>query len=61
MTQTEAASRAGVRQGLLSEIESGVANPTLATLGALAQALGGRLDVTSLPGAPPARSRAPRR
>ena len=45
MTQTEAASRAGVRQGLLSEIESGVANPTLSTLGAVARALGARLDV----------------
>jgi transcriptional regulator with XRE-family HTH domain len=43
-TQAEAASRAGVRQGLLSEIESGVANPTLSTLGAVARALGGRLD-----------------
>ena len=66
MTQVQVAERAGLRQPVLSEIESGVANPTLATLSALAQALGGRLDVdgegvTSLPGAPPARSRAPRR
>jgi len=44
MTQAEASSRAGVRQGLLSEIESGVSNPTLATLGAVARALGGRVD-----------------
>ena len=45
MTQAEAASLAGLRQGLMSEIESGVANPTLSTLSALAQALAGRLDV----------------
>jgi hypothetical protein len=38
-----------------------VRKPTLSTLGSVARALGGRLDVTSLPGAPPARSRAPRR
>jgi len=72
MTQAQVAERAGLRQPALSEIESGVTNPTLATLSALAQALGmglevgfdgaGRLGgVTSLPGAPPARSRAPRR
>ncbi len=45
MTQAEVAALAGLQQYVVSEIESGVANPTLSTLSALAQALGGELEI----------------
>ena len=45
MTQAKVAALAGLRQYVVSEIESGVANPTLSTLSALAQALGGELEI----------------
>jgi DNA-binding phage protein len=45
LTQKQVASRAKVDQGDLSKIERGLANPTLATLSAVALAVGYELDV----------------
>jgi len=45
MTQVELAKASGIDQGEISRIEKGIANPTLATLQSLLQALGGRLQV----------------
>jgi DNA-binding XRE family transcriptional regulator len=45
MTQRELAARSGIIQHRISEIETGCANPTLRTLGALAGALGADLVV----------------
>lgn len=45
LTERESASLTGIPQSTISEIESGLANPTLATLAELAHALGGRIGV----------------
>ena len=46
MTQTQLAEKSGLRQETVNRIERGAANPTMATLEALADALGKRLDVS---------------
>lgn len=45
LTQKQVASRAKVDQGDLSKIERGLANPTFATLSAVALAVGYEVDV----------------
>ena len=47
LTQKQLAERAGIDQAEISRIERGQANPTTATLGALARALG--VDVRLVP------------
>jgi transcriptional regulator with XRE-family HTH domain len=47
MTQQQLAAASGIRQSEISRIESGNGNPTLKTIGALAQALGAELHLTT--------------
>lgn len=48
LTQSDVAACTGVRQAIISEIESGLANPTLSTLSAVAHALDCGLDLVGL-------------
>jgi len=45
LTQRQLSARSGIQQGEISRVEGGSANPTAATLGALARALGGELRI----------------
>lgn len=49
LTQSDIAERMGVRQSTVSDFERG-AEPRLSTLQRYARALGGRLELTFLPG-----------
>ena len=50
LTQAELAERAGTSQSALARYETGVALPTLPTLGRLLAACGRRLEVSAVPG-----------
>lgn len=45
MTQSELAEKAGVKQAYIARLESGTANPTVASLNQVADALGKRLKL----------------
>lgn len=49
LTQTELAKRTGIKQGELSKLENGKANPTLETLQKIAKGLGMRLELRFVP------------
>lgn len=48
MTQKELSAKSGIRQSNISRIENGSCIPTLATLNALAKALGKNLKITMI-------------
>lgn len=45
MTQAELAARAGVKQAYIARLESGMANPTIASIGKISRALGLQLKI----------------
>jgi len=49
LTQRHLSARSGIQQSEISRIEGGRANPTAATLAALARALGGEVRIVPLP------------
>lgn len=49
MTQEELSERCGIKQGELSKIENGKANPTLETLQKLAKGMGMKLELRFVP------------
>jgi transcriptional regulator with XRE-family HTH domain len=49
LTQRQLSARTGIQQSEISRIEGGRANPTTATLAALARALGGELRIVPAP------------
>ncbi len=50
LTQRQLATKSGVQQADISRIEAGDANPTVATIAALAYALGAELAICTRPG-----------
>ena len=46
LSQKELAAQAGISQSDLSRIEQGIANPSVATLGRIAEALGAELRIS---------------